>query len=362
MAQAASQVYHPVTLDSDKIALKLFDRYWKKFPERFRDSSATRKAQMLEDFRHHVLSLQESLATGDAAILIDHAGWALVRNSARGLPRDALTSGLELLGDVLHEELSPDLIRKSDDYIAKSIAFLATAPTELPSFLAGNDPSGVVAGMYLDALRSGDRDLARSIISDHIRMGIAERDIYHRVLEPVLHEAGRLWQVQKISIAQEHFITGTIQLELAWLTEQYRAGNRDVKRRGKTLVAASVAEELHEIGIRMVADFFGMDGWDTYYIGANTPAPGLITAVREQKADVVALSATMAWHLPRVDYLVRSLRGDPETRHVKIIVGGYPFNLVPDLWQKIGADACAGNAEGAVAAANRLTAKTAGPA
>jgi MerR family transcriptional regulator, light-induced transcriptional regulator len=105
----------------------------------------------------------------------------------------------------------------------------------------------------------------------------------------------------------------------------------------------------------MVADFFDMNGWNTYYIGANTPAPDLIAAVRERKADVVALSSTMAYHLSRVDYLIRSLRGDPATRHVKIIVGGYPFAIVPDLWKKIGADAYAGSAEDALNAANRLT-------
>jgi methanogenic corrinoid protein MtbC1 len=132
-------------------------------------------------------------------------------------------------------------------------------------------------------------------------------------------------------------------------------GSGKVPRRGKTLVAACVAEELHEVGIRMVADFFEMDGWDSYYIGANTPAQDLIAAVKERKADVVALSSTMAFHLPVVDYLIRSLRGDPATRHVKIIVGGYPFSIVTGLWAKIGADAYAESADEAVAAGNRLS-------
>jgi methanogenic corrinoid protein MtbC1 len=63
----------------------------------------------------------------------------------------------------------------------------------------------------------------------------------------------------------------------------------------------------------------------------------------------------MAFHLPVVHYLVRSLRADPKIKDVKIIVGGYPFNIVPDLWKQVGADAFAGNAEDAVTAANRLS-------
>ena len=132
--------------------------------------------------------------------------------------------------------------------------------------------------------------------------------------------------------------------------------SKRAKRRGKTLVAVCVSDELHEMGVRMVADFFEMDGWNTYFIGANTPTQSLIAAVKERKADVVALSSTMSFHLPSVDHHIRSLRQDPDTRHVKIIIGGYPFNIVPGLWQKVGADAYAGSADEAVAAGNRLVA------
>ncbi|MDZ7776615.1 MAG: hypothetical protein U5L09_13885 [Bacteroidales bacterium] len=45
------------------------------------------------------------------------------------------------------------------------------------------------------------------------------------------------------------------------------------QRVGKSMVAATVGGELHEMGIRMVADFFEMEGWDTWYLGANAPAP-----------------------------------------------------------------------------------------
>jgi methanogenic corrinoid protein MtbC1 len=62
----------------------------------------------------------------------------------------------------------------------------------------------------------------------------------------------------------------------------------------------------------------------------------------------------MPRHLPDVQYLIRSLRGDPGTAEVKIIVGGYPFRIVPDLWKQIGADAYAGDAAEAVDIARRL--------
>jgi len=354
MTQAASPVYRPVSLDRDAIALKLNDRYGRKYPELYRQHNACQKAHTLEDFTYHLEYLQESLAIGDAAIFINYVGWARVLFSSLHLPDECLGSSLGVLQEVLREELPPGLSQKSDDYIVKGIAFLATAPTEVPSFIHDDNPLAAVARTYLDALMDANRNTALSIIEGQIKQGVTIREIYLDVFQPVLREMGRLWQTQKVSVAQEHYVTGATQLILAQLYLPFMTGNRNRKHRGKTLVAACVSDELHEVGMRMVADFFEMDGWNTYYIGANTPAPDLINAAKERKADVVALSSTMSYHLPQVDHLIRLLREDPDTRQMKIIIGGYPFNIVPDLWQKIGADAYAADADEAVIAGNRF--------
>jgi MerR family transcriptional regulator, light-induced transcriptional regulator len=353
MAPAASEIYHPVSLDRERIALKAYDRYARDHPESSRDTSAAQKTRMVEDFSRHLLFLQEALAVNDAALFNDYITWAKILQPSRHLPENFLAGGLEVLKDVLMDELPPEMSVKAGDYLVKSITSLATAPSDVPSFISPEDPLGSVAQRFLAALLAADRLAPMKIIDEQVRNGVSARDIYLSVIQPALQEVGRLWQMQRISIATEHYITGTVQQVLARLDLPHLA--KTTKRRGKTLVAACVSGEQHEVGIRMVTDFFEMDGWDTYYLGANTPAPDLIAAVKEHKADAVALSATMSWHLPRLDYLIRSLRGDPATRQVKIIVGGYPFAIVPDLWQRIGADANAGSAEEAVRAGNRLT-------
>ena len=142
---------------------------------------------------------------------------------------------------------------------------------------------------------------------------------------------------------------------MARLHDRALISGRGKKRdRGTSAIAAGVGAELHGLGIRMVADFFEMDGWDTYYTGANTPARSILELAQVRKPDVVALSTTMSRYLPDVEYLIRSLRADRSTSGTKIIVGGYPFRIVPDLWKQIGADAVAGTADEAVAVADRL--------
>ena len=349
-------IYKPVLLDREAIALKVYSRFLEKYPEIYGGYSPYLKEKTLEGFRYTLRYLQEALAMDDAAIFIDSVGWSHVMLSSQHMPGNGLPPFLETVKEVLHEELPVDLKAKSDDILAESLAFLTTAPTEVPSNIEKNNPLAPVAHAYLDALLAADRPAAMRIIEEQVKRSVAIRDIYFNIFQPVLRELGRLWQIQKISVAQEHYATATTQLIIAQLYPAIFTESRKAKRRGKTLVAVCASEELHEMGVRMVADFFEMVGWNTYYIGANTPANSLIAAVKERKADVVALSSTMSYHLPRVDTQIRSLRNDPDTRHVKIIIGGYTFNIVPELWKKIGADAYAGSADEAVSLANQLTA------
>jgi methylmalonyl-CoA mutase cobalamin-binding domain/chain len=123
---------------------------------------------------------------------------------------------------------------------------------------------------------------------------------------------------------------------------------------GRRLVATCASEELHEIGMRMVADFFEMEGWDTYYVGANTPASSILQTLRERQADVLGISSTMHYHVTAVKALIDQVRASGLGQRVKILVGGYPFNRHTDLWRKVGADGCGQDAQEAVRLANHL--------
>jgi MerR family transcriptional regulator, light-induced transcriptional regulator len=97
-----------------------------------------------------------------------------------------------------------------------------------------------------------------------------------------------------------------------------------------------------------------MSGWDTFYLGANTPAGSVVDMIAQQQAHVLGVSATMTIHVAEVATLIQTVRASAIGDQVKILVGGYPFNTEPDLWHTMGADAYAPDAEQAVAVAHRL--------
>jgi methanogenic corrinoid protein MtbC1 len=210
------------------------------------------------------------------------------------------------------------------------------------------------ARAFLDAVLAGDEGTCVSITDSALAGGTPVPEIFEGIFTPVLRETGRLWEQDGAGIEQEHYVTALV----GRLLDRVRERTPRKKSRGDlpAAVTACVGTELHGIGIRMVADLLLADGWEVYHVGANTPAGSIADAVSRRGAGIAALSVTMPSRLADLDYLIRILRSDRKTRDVRIIVGGYPFMLEPDLWRIMGADAGALRARDVPAAARRLAA------
>lgn len=220
----------------------------------------------------------------------------------------------------------------------------------MPAGDQGENRLGRLASQYMAALLRGQRREAAELIMAAVDDGVSVKDVYLGVFQPSLYEVGRLWQTNQISVAEEHYFTAATQLVMSYLYPRiFGTAQKD-----RTIVAACAGGELHEVGMRMVADFFEMEGWDSYYLGANTPHDSLVKAVREKKPHVLALSATMSFQIPAVGKVIREVREDAALDGVKILAGGYCFRVDPDLWRRLGADATAADAQQAVEVADRL--------
>ncbi len=209
-----------------------------------------------------------------------------------------------------------------------------------------------VAGEYLETILAGDRRHAVDLVTEVADSGIPIKQIYTDVFQQCQFELGRLWEENRITVAKEHLATAITQLAMSQLYNRFDFADRV----GKKMVAACVGGELHEIGLRMVADFFELDGWNTHYLGANTPIREVVEMAFDIGADIVALSTSMTFNVEKVRDAVEAIRtyrqpgGGP-----KILVGGRPFNVEPTLWQYVGADYFAASATGAAESVGKLS-------
>jgi len=312
-------------------------------------SGAEGAGQTAEDFEFHLRFLVAAAEARRPQLFGDYIDWAATLLAPKGVGFELLVEALSVMRWVLRRELPGPEFQATLPALDAGLNLLGTVPPESQSLLPGS-PLQHLAVPFLNHLLHGDRASASALILQAADDGVPIRDIYLHIFQRTQWEIGRLWHLSRITVAQEHYCTAATQLIMSQLYPRIFGAPRN----GKRLVAACIGGDLHEIGIRMVTDFLEMEGWDTYYLGANAPTQALIDAVKAQRSHLVAISVTLTPHLDAARQTIQALRADPACRDVRILIGGCPFNANPGLWREFGADATAGDAAGALAAARRL--------
>jgi methanogenic corrinoid protein MtbC1 len=193
-----------------------------------------------------------------------------------------------------------------------------------------NDSLSALQERYLSAQLRGDRrEALRLLVDEGLVQGIPLPDIHLKVIQPAQYELGRLWQENRISVAQEHLATA---ISLLALSHLYRHLPRDPSK-GKVVMLSCVTGELHDVGARMASDFLEMAGFDVRFLGANVPTEHLVRMVREQQPDLLALSVTMTYHLPALREALEQVR--TMAPRLPIAVGGLAFSWAPGLEKEL---------------------------
>jgi methanogenic corrinoid protein MtbC1 len=193
---------------------------------------------------------------------------------------------------------------------------------------------------YLAAVTAGERRNAFDVIREARGAGHELRALYLEVFQPTLRRVGELWQENRLTVAEEHFATAITQTAMLHLYGEVQIPDSS----GPLLIAACAATERHEVGLRMLCDFLDLEGWQTIFLGASVPTESLIEMIARKRPDAVALSATIAPHLPQLRATIGEIRAAAGDRQPVILAGGRPFLDQPELAGHVGADLTASDA------------------
>ncbi|PKM68030.1 MAG: hypothetical protein CVU95_05125 [Firmicutes bacterium HGW-Firmicutes-2] len=161
--------------------------------------------------------------------------------------------------------------------------------------------------------------------------------IYEEILQQVMVEIGEMWERGEISVAVEHFATQVVLKIISMMSTI----PQEVSKGKYRVLCMSLNSEPHTVGMKMISECFSLLGITSYYIGTSVPTDSVIRMLRNKKVDILALSATMSYHLDGMKNLIEVIKKDPGLKSLKIIVGGQAFQHNQEIWNDLGADAYA---------------------
>ena len=329
---------------------KIMEQQMKLMPELKDKYNSAMNEKSRSDISHNLNYLAQAVLVDEKSIFSNYYNWLYTVLKERGIGLELLRKHLLAIENVFKLEFNQKDFKLIKRFLDEAEQSLENPQIHYQSFIKEGNLMQQEAENYLSYLINMEKDKAVKYILNLVDNGTAVEDIYLKIFQPVQYEIGRLWQLNQISIAQEHYGTSVTQLAMSQLYPNIFTSFQ----KGKKALTTCIGDELHELGIRMVADLLELNGWDTIHLGSNTPAPEILEIIEEKNIDVLAISATLPNQLEESKGLISAVREKDKLSQVKIMVGGRLFMQNNNLWQKIGADGFAIDAKEAVKVADSI--------
>jgi 5-methyltetrahydrofolate--homocysteine methyltransferase len=200
------------------------------------------------------------------------------------------------------------------------------------------------------AIIDGKAALAKDLTKQGLDSGLKPGDFFPNAIIPAMDEVGRRMRECEFFIP-EVLIAARAARGATDLLRPLLVGDAAVRPVG-TVVCGTIKGDLHDIGKNIVAMMLESAGFRIVDLGVDVSPEKIVQAVREENANVVALSALLTTTMVNMKAAIEALTAAGLREKVKVLVGGAP---VTDTWaNSIGADGYGKDAPAAVELARRL--------
>jgi methanogenic corrinoid protein MtbC1 len=282
----------------------------------------------------HLAFLAGAIEVGSPEMFGDYLRWTARMLGARGIAARDLEENLKLLCKRLPGVLLPEDRHEILNFVAK--AEEAYRAPRSSSRFNDNGPLALERRVYLAAIISGQKEAALKIIDEVIKSAHDFVDIYVEIFAQAQSQIGDLWELNQITVAQEHAATAITEDAIDVL---YRRQISSWRRRGSMVVAVN-SGEIHQLGANLVTKVMEANGWDVQFLSTDVSSARVVAAVERSSATVLCISTTLVANLPEAVKLVRAVREKVKTNSPKIILGGAAYQMASSQFAlEIGATA-----------------------
>jgi methanogenic corrinoid protein MtbC1 len=314
------------------VARAITEEFFLNYPDRVDRYGEKGRQFCNADACFHIQFLAGAIEAGSPEAFGDYSRWTARMLGARGIAAHTLEGNFEQLENHLSGVLLPDEQERVLAFLMRGREACREdqAATDVQST---DDELSLTRNVFLAAILAGERRAALGIVEEALRAGHSHVKIYVDVFTEALYQVGKLWELNKITVAQEHLATAITQYVSAAIYP--RIASADIKR--GNMVVTGVSGELHQFGANLLADAMEANGWAVRFLGTNLPHSSVLANLEENATDVLCISTTIVANLTSVAELVRTVRSKMGQRTPKIVLGGGAYRVATKFAEEIGA-------------------------
>lgn len=198
------------------------------------------------------------------------------------------------------------------------------------------------------AVIKGNKKHIVELVDAKLDAGENPQEIINELLIPAITKVGDYFEEQKYFLPQLIASAEAMRIAIDHL-EPMLATSQSGEKLG-TIVIATVAGDIHDIGKNLVALMLRNHGFNVIDLGKDVPSETIIEEARKNDADIIALSALMTTTMVEMKTVVELVQA--AKLRSKIIIGGAV--ITPSYASEIEADGYSKDANEAVVLVKRL--------
>jgi 5-methyltetrahydrofolate--homocysteine methyltransferase len=199
------------------------------------------------------------------------------------------------------------------------------------------------------AVIEGDMGATPGLTQQALEDGLEPEQVLNQGLMPGMEHVGEEFRSGNMFVPEVLLAARAMQASMDLLRPLLVETN--ARMAGK-IVIGTVKGDLHDIGKNLVAMMCEGAGFEITDLGRDVAPERFVQAVKEQNADIVAMSALLTTTMRSMELTVKAIQEAGLRDQVKVMIGGAP--VTQEYADKIGADGYAGNAAAAADLAKRL--------
>lgn len=145
----------------------------------------------------------------------------------------------------------------------------------------------VIIPHFLNLLMKADASEIFSFINLLVLNKYSYIEFFDFVLSPVLHQIGEKWAANLISVDEEHAASAALYEALI------RTNSSMIKLPKKNLnaIVGVLEHDYHELPAKCLSILLEIEGWQVYYLGANTPVFSFVSALEKKPVQAILISS-----------------------------------------------------------------------